>query len=807
MARYCLALSTAAILFVLTMTPAARAVPFDGTTQPPSPEAQAMAYLQANQPERAIEVLKKALVTAPNSPRLHYHLGIAYTQTNKLDNAEEEFRTVLREDPDFVEAHLQLASLILRRLSPEQSNEKNLAVVESAVKELDAAVKKNPHDVKLQYQLAETYIQSTRFREKDSEVGFEKGIEVLEGVKKRAPEETGASVALGSAYARQAEFILAGRKISELSGDAAKKANALFDKATGEFSTALSKDPRLLQALANIAAIQRSRGQTEEAIKTLRDHLDKVKEPGEKGICHRWLAQSLVQEGKLDEAEAELNAAIKVDPKEPASHLILADVLVRREMIEKAIDVLKTAVQVDGNFINAHVQLGLLELRRNNVDRAAEYFKSAMGIVPSRARVSPGAVSLQEALGEQYLAAAIQLGEIQMSRSEWDPAVETFRRLMTILPYSPWPEFGMGEVCRRKGEAERARGHYEKALQRDKRFLRARTAMGDMILSGMSPAAGEKERADILRRAIEQYELALAEAPKNIALVDRITGLRIALAAQSKPKDRAVLDKALADVKTAMEAGPGAEPLRLRLAQVHHEMGNDAEAVAELKKVIGTGQEAAAKAPDNVDIAFQLAELRSMLNSWQPDKAVLKQALDGYALVVEKQPQRLQAYRAAGMMLERAKDYPAAVEWWAKLLTTAKGDMSVKALPPDRSDFAFHAAAELAWLYVENLNDLAKAREYAKIATEIRADQPNLIDTVGWIHYKAGEFPEAVAALRRSYKGDPDNATVAYHLGAALVKAGDVSGAKDVLKKALKNVGDDAELKGKIEAALKEAGG
>ncbi len=299
------------------------------------------------------------------------------------------------------------------------------------------------------------------------------------------------------------------------------------------------------------------------------------------------------------------------------------------------------------------------------------------------------------------------------------------------------------------------------------------------------------------------YELALEIADNNARILDTLAGLRAALAACSKPADRAALEQALADAKKAVAAAPDAIGFRHRLATIYRELGKNKEAVDEMKAVIEATAKAAEKEPENLQLLFLLADVRGRLNSWQPDPALLKQSLDGFSLVIEKQPRLLDAYLRAAMTLEDAKDYARAAEWFVKLLDITRGGRSVNALSPEESRFALHAAAELAWLYCEYLNKLDEARKYARIAQEIKPDLPSLIDTVGWIHYKAGEYAEAVVQLRRAYQLAPDNATIAYHLGAALLKHENPQRAKEVLQEGLKNVGSDAELKRKIEDTLK----
>jgi len=58
-------------------------------------------------------------------------------------------------------------------------------------------------------------------------------------------------------------------------------------------------------------------------------------------------------------------------------------------------------------------------------------------------------------------------------------------------------------------------------------------------------------------------------------------------------------------------------------------------------------------------------------------------------------------------------------------------------------------------------------------------------DTLGWIYYKKGLASQAVSALNSAVAKAPQNATFQYHLGLAMVAAGDGQGGRKALEKAL----------------------
>jgi len=801
------ALVTALLLLVAVPLVAG---PFDGGPTSKDPEAKAIAqarkFLRIGEPARAIEVVKKALAKSPNSARLHHYLGLAYVADRKDDLAEAELATALQLDADYPESHTQLAYLSMRRIKGSLPKAKNLGHMLAAVKQVEQAVEKTPAplDTALRYYLARLHADTVVFRETNPEAAFVNAMKVLAELQKRSPDETRPYVAMGNLRTRHADFIAAGKKYAELKGDTAKRYDTLLDKATADFRKAVAVNPRYLAVVNRIAVIHSVRNKLDEAVKTFADHIPKLRKPLEVAICYRWMAQYLMRAEKLAEAEQKLRTAIKTEPNELASYLLLANVLIRRDQTPQAGALLKDALKTDGNFLNAYVELGLLELRRQNPAEAQVYFEKALNLPSARAHVvATGGRSLAAAKQNLYALAAIRLGDIHMSKGEFHEAVTVFRRLENRMPGSATPAFHTGEVYRRWQKYKTAKEHYQNALRIAPNFIQARAALAEMEALETRLATTPEERAASLKRAIEEYERALKTRPNNAMMLDRMANLRVSLAHCSKPKDRATLEKALANAQAAAKLAPGVTRFRRRLAFIHHDLGDLKEAVAELGKLIDDAKKFLEKNPDEPAAVFQVADLRSTLHSWKPDKAVLKQALDGFALAVKKQPRFFRAYLSAALLVERQKDYQRSADWYNKLLDAAKGQAEVTDLSPQRSRYVLHAAAELAWVYCEYLGKYKEAMKYAKIASQINPKLPSLMDTIGWIHFKEGRVGDAIIHLRLAFKGAPTNPTVGYHLGTALVKHGSHERALAVLQKALQHVEDRKELKEKIEKLIR----
>jgi tetratricopeptide (TPR) repeat protein len=97
------------------------------------------------------------------------------------------------------------------------------------------------------------------------------------------------------------------------------------------------------------------------------------------------------------------------------------------------------------------------------------------------------------------------------------------------------------------------------------------------------------------------------------------------------------------------------------------------------------------------------------------------------------------------------------------------------------------AGNNLAWMLAEDGpgQDLKRAMLLAQAARDAAPQDPQIADTLGWVHYKQGAYPAAEALLREAAEKLPTNPDVLYHLGMAQAKVGRNEEARASLAKSL----------------------
>ena len=102
----------------------------------------------------------------------------------------------------------------------------------------------------------------------------------------------------------------------------------------------------------------------------------------------------------------------------------------------------------------------------------------------------------------------------------------------------------------------------------------------------------------------------------------------------------------------------------------------------------------------------------------------------------------------------------------------------------ERDPLHAHASNDLAWILAERGESLDQALALAKRASEVDGSA-TIYDTLGWVQYRRGAYPAAVAALEHAHELDPGSPSIAYRLALALVETGERDRAEALFREAL----------------------
>src|SRR5262249_24100694 len=102
---------------------------------------------------------------------------------------------------------------------------------------------------------------------------------------------------------------------------------------------------------------------------------------------------------------------------------------------------------------------------------------------------------------------------------------------------------------------------------------------------------------------------------------------------------------------------------------------------------------------------------------------------------------------------------------------------------------------DLAFVIVETGGDLNEADKLVRRALQKNANYAGALDTLGWIYLKQNKPDDALQIFTSLAKKTPDDPSLHYHLGAALLKKGEKDKARTELQTALAKKPHPAEEK------------
>jgi Tetratricopeptide repeat len=107
---------------------------------------RAVSIAERGDKNEAVRSLESLLASGGGEPSLHYNLGLAYEESNRLEDALRSYEKAIELEPDMVAAHINLGSLLLSQ-----------ARVDEAIAVFQKAVQINPLEATAHYNMAIAY--------------------------------------------------------------------------------------------------------------------------------------------------------------------------------------------------------------------------------------------------------------------------------------------------------------------------------------------------------------------------------------------------------------------------------------------------------------------------------------------------------------------------------------------------------------------------------------------------------------------------------------------------------------------------
>ena len=445
--------------------------------------------------------------------------------------------------------------------------------------------------------------------------------------------------------------------------------------------------------------------------------------------------QLLILKNRLDEA-AKLNTEIlKSYPHDTDAFIYKGEIQIRQNDAAGAVDSLQTALRNDQDNAVAHYQLGLAFDEQHNDARAESEWREAV-------RIRPDLTDAQRALAA-----------MELRHGDADALLVTAQQLITMQPYSAdgFILKAIAEIAKQKyADAQK---DAEQAMQKAPQSPAPYVEMGNIHLA--QKKYGEAEKS---------YQQALDKDPNS---AEGLQGLMNSYFAEKQ------FDKGIAAAKAQIAKSPSNSNFYDLLGTGLFNGKKDLPgAEAALRKAVELDK-------NNTDALEKLGKV-------QVQEGNADQALALYQQSIKDNTREPRFYILCGELYESKQNWDQAKAMYQQAL----------AIAPDHP----LAANNLAYVMLQTGGNVDVALAMAQTARRGMPNSANAADTLGWAYYQKGIYQSAISQFQEALRlgeqrGEPDDATIHYHLGMAYGKANQTALARQQLEKAVKLSPNNADAK------------
>jgi putative PEP-CTERM system TPR-repeat lipoprotein len=518
---------------------------------------------------RLDEALALVAVTDPADAgaavRLRIH-GDLLAGVGRFEEALADYRGALRFDPESTPLRLREAECLMRLGDLAAGSERMAALLTS-----------QPDDPILALAQARSLAMSER---------MDDAIEMLRGLVHRQPDLVTAQFLLGVlelAKGRPAEAIAPLEKAAAAeTGARARQTQRLLADAylrTGSFQAAVARadplladdpdDQRVRLILANAWL---GEGATTRAESIL------LAAPRQDAALHGALARVYLHDGRLDEALAALEDALRLEPDSPRLLADLIWVLLRQGQTQQALERVRVGMLEHPDVADYPNLLGQLFNRQGDVPAAQRAFRRAIEVDP------------------EFVDAYVNLAQVEAGQGRFDTAAELLHSALKREPENAGLLHELGVLEYRRGNLEAAIAAFEQSLSLEPGSAKTRAALSRALADvgrdltraleiaraarqndptdpGIADALGRVlSRSGLHVAALEQFRAAIELAPHPIAAYHYRLGRE--LSATGDPVGAATEMERALEIDETFE---GSDDARRRLHQLRGEAGPTSE--------------------------------------------------------------------------------------------------------------------------------------------------------------------------------------------------------------------------------------
>jgi tetratricopeptide (TPR) repeat protein len=519
---------------------------------------------------------------------------------------------------------------------------------------------------------------------------------------------------------------------------------------------------------------------------------------------HYFLAgQQKLKQGDLNEAVWLLNKAREYDPNSNYLKLETANLLLIKKKPDEALALIEEVLDRDPENLKALVAAGRIYQQRDEPKKAAAVLERALAADPSDQNI--------------YLL----LGRIYWDSGDISNTVRVFEQMVNHLPDSYMAHFFHGKALQAAGKLELAEQALLKSLDLEPSLREPRKELLGIYkirnqpekIIGIYESMLEDDPTD------ENAILGLAEHYRALDRPEKAEQLLVRLGRLCKSKKSVVskvfetyletkqYDTAIWVLQGMLKAAPDNSDLHYMAGIAADGLDQHAEAVDHLLSV------------EPASRFYSTAVLHAALIFH--DMGKIDRAITVVQNAVKQSPETANYYLYLGSFFEELERYDEAIGALQKGLQvdsqnarmhfrlgviydkTGRKQESIDTmkmviqLSPEDAE----ALNYLGYTYADLGINLDEAETLIQTALQLKPNDGYITDSLGWVYYKRGNYPEALQLLQKAIRLVPDDPVILEHLGDVYQKLDRKEKAINFYKRSLDNNAKDRDT---LEIKIRE---
>ena len=728
---------------------------------------------------------RNAMQIQPLNARARLSAGQAAEKLGKVREALGLYQSVIDSAPDNLEARADLARVMVYAGATEQ-----------ALKVIEPGLTRHPDDAPL---LTLRAAAESRQGQRDAAVADveralklapnnEEAIQVRAGLYKQAGDLTAATALVSEAVRHSPSSTVLREMLADL-----YNAIGQPEKAEAQLRALIELAPRELHYRYQLAAFYSRANRLDDAQSVLEEAVKALPKSDEAKLT---LVDFVSTRRSRPEGEQMLRGFIAREPDNYDLRLALGGLLQRSGSLPQATATYNEVVRLDGTGskgLVARDRLAAMALQQGRYDEARHLTDEVLKSNPrdndaltlqagvALANNDPGSAitDLRAVLRDQPDALAVRRLLAQAYEANGQPALaaEALQVAVDQAPEDVGLSVALARVLLQTHQTDQAVTLLETAVRRAPQDVTARTLLAQAYLDKRDFAAARTAAHDL-----------------QTLSPDTAAGYHLAaMAAVGENR----LDDAERDFEHALRLAPQAYDSLAALARLEIARGRGDKAIERVKSATEHG-------PPNAAALNLLGELYLMQKKTDP-------AIDAFTRATAVTPKWWTPYRNLGLARVAAGDASGAIAAYEAGLKVApkEGQLASElAVLYETHGRANDAIALYEQLHRQNPQDEGIADALALLLVTYRSDRASLdqardltsafassedgprLDANGWVHFKRGEYAQALPALQRAVQRSPDTRQFRYHLGMTELSLGQTERARSDLEMAVSGTAD-----------------